>query len=149
MIFREVRSAQQEEIIQLEPTSIASPKHSVCSASSWTTPAQAAPRVSFLSAESSVRTPFRPPALLHRGPLHSAITDCACPRHSSSTAHHIFINRCGGHGYTGTHNSLASFYKIHLFVFGVLYGKLSYLNSLTVSLDLKQLRQIRLNGSAE
>ena len=47
-IFREVRSAQQAEFIQLVPASIGSPKHSVRSASGHTTPGHAAPRVPFL-----------------------------------------------------------------------------------------------------
>ena len=33
------------------------------------------------------RTPFRPPAYVHRGPLQLAIPACACPRHTCSAAH--------------------------------------------------------------
>ena len=33
------------------------------------------------------RTPYRPPAYIHRGPLQLAITACACPRHTCSAAH--------------------------------------------------------------
>ena len=46
-IFREVSPAQQAEFIQLVPAGIGSPKHSVRSASGWTTPTHAAPRVPF------------------------------------------------------------------------------------------------------
>ena len=48
MTFREVRSAQQAEITRLGPTSIGSPRHSGRSASCWTTPTHAAPRLPFL-----------------------------------------------------------------------------------------------------
>ena len=47
-IFREVRSAQQAQMARFGQTSIGSPECSVHSASSHTTPAQAAPRVPLL-----------------------------------------------------------------------------------------------------
>lgn len=57
------------------------------SARSHTTPTYAAPRVPFLSAGLPARTPFRPPALIHSGRLHSALTACVCPRLTSCAAH--------------------------------------------------------------
>ena len=48
MTFREVCPAQKAEIYPLGPTRIGNPEHSVHSASSRTTPTQAAPRVPFL-----------------------------------------------------------------------------------------------------
>ena len=67
MTFREVRFAQQAELIRLGQTSIGSPKHTVRSASSWTTPTHAAPRVPFLQRRitnpMSDQTPAPGPAL--------------------------------------------------------------------------------------
>ncbi len=48
MTFREVRSAQQAEMARFGQASYGGPKHSVCSASSHTTPTHAAPRVPLL-----------------------------------------------------------------------------------------------------
>ncbi len=48
MTFRKVRSAQQAEVARLVQTRIGSPKHSGRSASCWTTPTHAAPRLPFL-----------------------------------------------------------------------------------------------------
>ena len=45
------------------------------------------PRLQILTHHLIRRTPFRPPALIYRGALRSAITACACPRHTSSAAH--------------------------------------------------------------
>ena len=59
-IFREVRSAQQAEFIQHVPASIGIPKRSVRSASDWTTPAYAPPRVPFL--QHRITTPHSVPA---------------------------------------------------------------------------------------
>ena len=42
------------------------------------------PRLQILWHHLIRRTPFRPPALIHRGPLQLAITACACPRHTCS-----------------------------------------------------------------
>ena len=45
------------------------------------------PRIQILTHHLIRRTPFRPPVLIHRGPLQLAITACACPRHTCSAAH--------------------------------------------------------------
>ena len=42
------------------------------------------PRLQILTHHLIRRTPFRPPAYIHRGPPQLAITACACPRHTCS-----------------------------------------------------------------
>ncbi len=54
------------------------------------------PRLQILTHHLIRRTPFRPPAYIHRGPLQLAITACVCPRHTSSAAHKF--PRCGIRG---------------------------------------------------
>ncbi len=44
------------------------------------------PRLQILTHHLIRRTPFRPPAYIHRGPLQLAITARACPRHTSGAA---------------------------------------------------------------
>ena len=43
------------------------------------------PRLKILAHHLIRRTPFRPPAYIHRGPPQLAITACACPQHTCST----------------------------------------------------------------
>ena len=66
-IFREVRSAQQAEIARFGQTSIGSPKHSVHSASSRTTPPYAPPRVPFMQRRftAAALPPAPAPHMLH------------------------------------------------------------------------------------
>ncbi len=45
------------------------------------------PRLQILKHHLIRRTPFRPPAYIHRSPLQFAITACVCPRHTTSAAH--------------------------------------------------------------
>ncbi len=45
------------------------------------------PRLQILTHHLIRRTPFRPLAYVHRGPLQLAVTACACPRHTCSAAH--------------------------------------------------------------
>ena len=85
-IFRGVRSAQQAEFARFGQTSIGSPEHLRRTASSWTTPTRPPlrqPRLRILTRHLIRRTPFRPPAYVHRDPLQLPITACACPRHTS------------------------------------------------------------------
>ncbi len=61
MTFREVRSAHQPEVNRFGQTSSSSPRHSVRSASSHTTPAHAAPRVPFLHRRITIPTSDQTP----------------------------------------------------------------------------------------